>query len=150
MEQFNQKQRAEANKLDTAFTVRLFVGIIGNKALLNVGRRTWTADWTPSLTRPPNATKREPYKDLSPREVVIVSKRKGGLQTREKHLDRLCVFFNWAMERRDMDRNPCSPIHVMTREQEDAQTRRAYTPAELGTIFNPGLRETYCDTPARW
>ncbi|MDF4003868.1 hypothetical protein P3W33_10755 [Luteibacter sp. PPL552] len=33
LEQFNQKQRAEANKLDTAFTMRLFVGIVGDKPL---------------------------------------------------------------------------------------------------------------------
>lgn len=154
LEQFNQKQRADANKLDTAFTMRLFVGITGDKPLSELGAEDMDR-WLDALAHwPPNATKREPYKDLSPREVVIVSKRKGetpiGLRTREKHLDRLRVFFNWAMERRDMDRNPCAAIHVMTREQEDAQSRRAFTPTELATIFNPGLREMHCDTPARW
>ncbi|MET4675886.1 MULTISPECIES: site-specific integrase [unclassified Luteibacter] len=154
LEQFNQKQRAEANKLDTAFTMRLFVGIIGDKALASVGAEDMDR-WLDALAHwPPNATKREPYKDLSPREVVIVSKRKGetpiSLRTREKHLDRLRVFFNWAMERRDVDRNPCASIHVMTREQEDTQSRRAFTAAELATIFNPALREVHCDTPARW
>lgn len=123
LEQFNQKQRAEANKLDTAFTMRLFVGIIGDKALSDVGAEDMDR-WLDALAHwPPNATKREPYKDLSPREVLIVSKRKGetpiSLRTREKHLDRLRVFFNWAMERCDVDRNPCASIHIMTREQED-------------------------------
>lgn len=77
LEQFNQKQRAEANKLDTAFTMRLFVGIIGDKALADVGAEDMDR-WLYALAHwPPNATKRERYKDLSPREVVIVSKRKG-------------------------------------------------------------------------
>lgn len=54
------------------------------------------------------------------------------------------------MERRDLDRNPCASIHVMTREQEDTQSRRAFTAAELATIFNAAPREVHCDTPARW
>lgn len=54
------------------------------------------------------------------------------------------------MERRDVDRNPCASIHVMTREQEDTQSRQAFTAAELATIFNPALREMHCDAPARW
>lgn len=154
LEQFNQKQRAETNKLDTTFTMRLFVGIIGDKALASVDAEDMDR-WLDALAHwPPNATKREPYKNLSPREVVLMSKRKGetpiSLRTREKHLDRLRVFFNWAMERRDVDRNPCASIHVMTREQEDTQSRRAFTAAELATIFNPARRAEHCNTPARW
>lgn len=37
VQQFKQKQRAEANKLDTAFTMRLFAGIVGDKPLAEVG-----------------------------------------------------------------------------------------------------------------
>lgn len=154
LEQFNQKQRAEANKLDTAFTMRLFVGIIGDKPLSAINAEDMD-QWLDALAHwPPNASKREPYRDLSPREVVIVAKRKGeapiSLRTREKHLDRLRVFFNWATERRDVDRNPCASLHVLTREQEDAQSRRAFTPDELRTIFNPAFRATWCRTPAQW
>lgn len=154
LEQFNQKQRAEANKLDTAFTMRLFVGIVGDKLLAEVGAEDMDRLLDALAHWPPNASKRSPYKDLSPREVVIVAKRNDepaiSLRTREKHLDRLRVFFNWALGRRDIDRNPCASIHVMTREQEDTQSRRAFTPGELGTIFNPAFRELYCRTPAQW
>lgn len=98
LKQYNQKQRAEANKLDTAFTMRLFVGIVGDQALADIGAVD-VDRWLDALAHwPPNAAKREPYKNLSPREVVIVSKRKGeppiSLRTREKQLDRLRVFFN--------------------------------------------------------
>lgn len=154
LEQFGQKQRAEANKLDTAFTMRLFVGIIGDKPLSTINAEDMDR-WLNALAHwPPNASKREPYRDLSPREVVIVSKRNGeasiSLRTREKHLDRLRVFFNWSLERRDIDRNPCASLHVLTREQEDAQSRRAFTPEELRIIFNPESRDLWCRTPAQW
>lgn len=154
LEQFNQKQRAEANKLDTAFTLRLFVGIIGDKPLTAIGAEDMDR-WMDALAHwPPNASKRDPFKDLSPREVVIVAKQRGeapiSLRTREKHLDRLRVFFNWALERRDIDRNPCATLHVMTREQEDTQSRRAFTDAELAVVFQPGNREVFCDTPSKW
>lgn len=154
LQQFNQKQRAEANKLDTAFTMRLFVGIIGDKPLMDIGAEDMDRLLDALAHWPPNASKRSPYSDLSPREVVIVAKRNQetpiSLRTREKHLDRLRVFFNWALERRDIDRNPCASLHVMTREQEDTQSRRAFTPAELNTIFNPAIRQMYCRTPAQW
>lgn len=154
LEQFNQKQRAEANKLDTAFTMRLFVGIVGDKPLSEVGAEDMDRLLDALAHWPPNASKRAPYKDLSPREVVIVAKRKDesaiSLRTREKHLDRLRVFFNWALERRDIDRSPCASLHVMTREQEDTQSRRAFTSGELGTIFHPAFRELWCRTPAQW
>jgi integrase len=153
--QFRQKQRAEANKLDTTFTLRLFVGIVGDKPLRSVGA-TDMDQWMDAIAHwPPNASKRERYRDLSPREVIIQAKRDQdsaiSLRTREKHLDRLRVFMKWAVDRGDLDRNPAASLHVMTRDQENEQTRRAFTTAELQTVFHPALREIACaDTPARW
>lgn len=152
--QFAQKQRAAANVLDTTHTLTLFMGIVGDKPLTAIGPED-TDKWLDALAHwPPNASKRAPYKDLSPSEVVALAKRNSeppiSLRTREKHLDRLRVFFNWAMERRDIDRNPCASLHVMTREQEDAQSRRSFTPAELATIFDHRHRAMWCRTPAHW
>lgn len=121
--QFSQKQRAAANVLDTTHTLRLFVGIVGDKQLSDIGPEDMDL-WLDALAHwPPNATKRPAYKDLSPTAVAALAKRNGespiSLRTREKHLDRLRVFFNWCMERRDIDRNPSASLHVMTREQEE-------------------------------
>jgi integrase len=153
--QFGQKQRAEANKLDTTFTLRLFVGIVGDKPLRSIGT-TDMDQWMDAIAHwPPNASKRERYRDLSPREVIVQAKLDRdsaiSLRTREKHLDRLRVFMKWAVDRGELDRNPAAALHVMTRQQEDEQSRRAFTTAELNTIFHPAMRENACaDTPARW
>jgi len=152
--QFSQKQRAAANVFDTTHTLRLFVGIVGDRALAAVGTEDMHR-WLDAIAHyPPNANKREAYKNLTPTEVVVLAKRTKApaisLRTQEKHLDRLRVFFNWCVERRDIDRNPCASLHVMTREQEDSQSRRSFTNDELVTIFDPILRSKSCRTPAQW
>jgi hypothetical protein len=77
LQQFGQKQRAEANKLDAACTIQLFVGIIGDKPLSTIKAEDMDR-WLDALAHwPPNASKRKPYRDLSPRELVIVAKRNG-------------------------------------------------------------------------
>ncbi|MEX1826916.1 hypothetical protein [Luteibacter sp. CQ10] len=152
LKQFGQKQRAESNVLDTGHTLKVLVGVVGDKPLAEVDAQDMDAFFDAIGHLPPNATKHWPQ--LTVTEVIIKAKAEGlaGLshRTQEKHLDRLRVFFGWAFERGDIARNPAKTLHVMTRAQEDASTREAFTPAELARIFDPTTRAAECDQPHRW
>jgi integrase len=153
MRQFRQKQRATNNVLDTGHTLRLLLGVVGDRPLVDVDAESMDLFLDAIAHWPPNASKKPVYRDLTPSQVVAKAKRMGGKtisdRTQEKHLDRLRVFFNWSMARRDIDRNPAATLHVMTRDQEEAHSRRAFTDAELSTLFDPTRRATHCQTPVR-
>jgi integrase len=152
LKQFAQKQRAASNVLDTGHTLKLLLGLVDDKPLSEVDAQDMDLFLDAIAHLPPNATKRWPQ--LTVVEVLARAKAEGfaGLshRTQEKHLDRLRVFFGWAFERGDIARNPAKSLHVMTRAQEDASTREAFTPAELARIFDPSTRAAECDQPHRW
>lgn len=152
LKQFGQKQRAASNVLDTAHTLKVLMGVVEDKPLAEVDAQDMDAVLDAIAHLPPNATKRWP--SLTVAEVLAKAKTEGfpGLshRTQEKHLDRLRVFFGWAFDRGDIPRNPAKSLHVMTRAQEDASTREAFTPAELARIFDPAMRAAECDQPHRW
>jgi Integrase len=154
MKQFRQKQRAPANVLDTEYALRLFLGLVGDRPLVEVDAEAMDIFLDAINHWPPNASKKPAYKGLTPAQVVKKAKKLGeptiSARTQEKHLDRLRVFFNWCLARRDMDRNPAASLHVMTREQEETRERRAFTTDELATLFDPVRRAEHCATPVRW
>jgi integrase len=152
LKQFGQKQRAASNVLDTGHTLKVLLGVVDDKPLAEVDAQDMDLFLDAIAHLPPNATKRWPQ--LTVTEVLAKAKAEGfaGLshRTQEKHLDRLRVFFGWAFERGDIARNPAKFLHVMTRAQEDASTREAFSPAELARIFDPATRAAECDQPHRW
>ncbi|MFK2932078.1 site-specific integrase [Dyella agri] len=152
--QFKQKQRATANVLDTTHTLRLFLGVVGDKPLSAIGPDDIDAFLAAIADWPINASKKPDYKDLDVLGVLALSRRLHpptiGLRTQEKHLDRLRVFLNWCVKRQHLPTNPASDVHVMTRSQEDERSRRAFLPSELQALFDPERRDKHCRTPARW
>lgn len=152
LRQFAQKKRADSNLLDTTHTLRILAGVVDDKPVAEVDAQDMDVFLDAIATLPPNATKRWPK--LNVREVLAKARHEGlaGLshRTQEKHLDRLRVFLGWAHERGDITRNPARSLHVLTRAQEDASSREAFTPEELARAFDPIARTVACDQPHRW
>ena len=155
LKQFEQKKISATNKLDTTHTMTLFLGVVADKPLTSVGAEDLDVFLDAINHWPPNATKKKAFKNLSPSEIVAKAKQLGGetlaYRTQEKHLDRLRVFFNWAVKRQEMSFNPASDLHVLSRAQEDAPSRRAFTAKELSIIFDKERRAKFCaKTPDHW
>lgn len=154
IKQFGQKKRAESNKKDTAFTLRLFVGVVGDKPLAALDATDVDTFLDAIAVWPPNASKFRAFKDLTPAQVVTKAKKLGGEaiadRTQEKHLDRLRMFFNWCLGRKEIACNWAKDVHVLTRGQEEERSRRAYLPAELRLLFDPATRARHCTTPGKW
>jgi integrase len=152
--QFRQKKRAESNVADTTFSLRLLLGIVSDKPLASLCAEDMDRFLDAIAHWPANATKKAAYKGLAPAAVVAKAKKLGapGIaeRTQEKHLDRIRVFLNWAVHRRELAHNPATELHVLTREQEETRSRRAFTIEELRAIFDPARRAEHCDTPMRF
>ena len=90
---------------------------------------------------PSNASKKEAYQDLSPKQVVEKSKTRNdpklAARTKEKHLDRLKVFFNNCVERRILTYSPCTGLRVTSKQQDEQETRQPFSEEDLRIIFDP-------------
>ena len=90
---------------------------------------------------PSNASKKTAYKDLSTKEVIKKAKERDDKRlaprTKEKHLDRLRVFFNNCVERRILNYNPCMGLRVTSKQQDEQETRQPFTEEDLQIIFDP-------------
>ncbi|OOG64444.1 hypothetical protein B0E46_07265 [Rhodanobacter sp. B04] len=152
--QFRQKKPSAANILDTTFTLRILLSVVGDKPVRDVEATDMDKFLDAIQHWPPNATKQAAFKDLTPAAIVKKAKKLGGRvisqRTQEKHLDSLRKFFKWCVRRKELDDNPAAGLHVMTRAEEETRTRRAFSDAELATIFDPERRAKHCDTPSRW
>jgi integrase len=97
---------------------------------------------------PSNATKRPAFRNLSVLEVLAKARDvpdvpRLALRTKEKHLDRLRVFFRWCVDRKELDGDPSAKIHLTTKDQDEEATRREFRPAELQRVFDPTQLEAF-------
>jgi len=88
---------------------------------------------------PANASKKKSYRGLLPKEVLKKAKQRQdkGLapRTKEKHLDRLRVFFNNCVERRLLAYNPCKGLRITNKMQDEQESRLPFDEHDLRIIF---------------
>jgi integrase len=132
--------RSETNLLDTRFTLRLFLGLVGDKDLGDIGP-TDLDIFMDGLGRwPANASRKPRYRSQSPKDVLKEAKRHHDKtlapRTKEKHLDRLRVFFNNCTQRRLLTYNPCAGLRITNRDQDEQETRQPFSEQDLRIIFD--------------
>jgi len=139
--QMKVQERSETNHFDTAFSLRLFLGLVGDKDLSEVSHADLDTFMDALAHWPSNASKKKAYQDLSPKQVVEKSKTRDdprlAARTKEKHLDRLRVFFNNCVERRLLIHNPCTGLRVTSKQQDEQETRQPFSEEDLQVIFDP-------------
>ncbi|QWT22011.1 site-specific integrase [Bacillus sp. NP157] len=135
------QNRSGKNLLDTEHTLRLFLALGGDKPVQHVTADDIDAFMEAMRLWPANASKKPAYKGLTPSEIVAKAKREGspGLapRTREKHLDRLRLFFGIWAKRRLIAFNPCDGFQITNKAQDEARSREPFSPDDLKVIFAP-------------
>ena len=141
IEHMDGQNRSAKNLLDTEHTLRLFLALGGDKPIQAVTADDIDAFMGAMRVWPANASKKPAYRGLSPIEVVAKAKREGspGLapRTREKHLDRLRLFFGIWVKRRLIPFNPCDGFQVTNKAQDEARSREPFSSEDLKAIFSP-------------
>lgn len=135
------KNRSEKNLMDTGHTLRLFLALGGDKPVQHVVADDIGRFMSAMRVWPANASKKPAYKGLTPTEILAKARKDGteGLapRTREKHLDRLRLFFGTWLERGLGTSNPCNGFNVTTKAEDETRSREPFTTADLQTIFSP-------------
>lgn len=75
--QFKARKVSAGNVLDTAYTLRLLLGLVGDKPLAEVAAPDMDILMDALANLPPNASKDRVLRDLSPQEVIAKAKREG-------------------------------------------------------------------------
>lgn len=139
IEHMDGQNRSKKNLMDTEYTLHLFLALQGDSPV-----QTYTADDVDGFMAamrvwPSNASKKPAYRSLSPVEIVAKARAEGteGLapRTREKHLDRLRLFFGVWVKRRLIAFNPCDGFQVTNKAQDEMPSREPFSSDDLKTIF---------------
>ena len=156
LEQFRQSGRSRNTVGETDHSLSLFRDLVADVPLAQLDHehidhfRAEMAHW------PPRARILPVYRDLpNARAIIAAAKARGDggkLSDRsvEKHLDRLRVFFNWAVKRRQMPFNLLAGVRLQTDAQKYESARRSFQPSELAVLFDPGHRAPCATDPMRF
>ncbi len=155
LSQFKQRELSDKVGLDTAWTLKLFEAVVGDVPMRQIGKTETDRFLSALATWPSNATKRPAFRGLSVPEILAKAARlpdvpRLALRTKEKHLDRLRVFFGWCVDRNDIDGDPTSKIHLTTKNQDQEATRREFHLPELQRVFDPSSFEAFEKPQQYW
>jgi integrase len=141
LEQMKLREQSETNLLDSTFTLKVLLGIVGDKDLTEVSPDDMDQFMVALSQWPANASKKPQYKGLTPKQVVAKAKgcsaKKLAPRTKEKHLDRVRVFFKNCVDRRLLSYNPCDGLHVTSKAQDEEQTKRPFEEKDLRVLLDP-------------
>jgi integrase len=137
-------ERANREKktiLDSRHTLRLFVGIVGDKPVAELNGDNCRSFFDEVVFWPRNASKQPNNAGLSVREIISKAKTAGGeppaAHTLSKHRQRLSVFINFLMDNDHLQKSPLKGIAKASKFDAEDDTGRAFTQPELDAIFEP-------------
>jgi integrase len=149
---FGASGRAPATVEETEHTLSLFRDIIDDCPASDVGTEHVDRFRDALALWPARARVMGEFKGLNAREVIEKAQGRGmpGLSVRtvDKHLDRLRVFFNALVKRRELTHNPLADVRLQTSAAKYVPKRRGFEPHELAALFDPERRKQHTDGDA--
>jgi integrase len=149
---FGASGRAPATVEETEHTLSLFRDLIDDCPVSEVGTEHVDRFRDALALWPARARVMGEFKGLNAREVIEKAQGRGmpGLSVRtvDKHLDRLRVFFNALVKRRELTHNPLADVRLQTSAAKYVPKRRGFEPHELAALFDPERRKQHTDGDA--
>lgn len=141
LSQFKSKGRSATNLLDTTFTLGLFLSLVGDKELAAVDSSDLDKFVAALEIWPSNASKKALFRGLTAPEIVAKATAlpdvpRLAVRTKEKHLDRLRVFFGYCIKRKFLRDNPADGLGFTSKSQDGEQTRQPFNTEDLRQLFD--------------
>lgn len=149
-------RRDQKTIMESRHSLRVLLGVVGDMPAADLGTEQVRAFLDAVRHWPRNASKREPYKGRTVRQVLKLSKAAGepepAAHTLNKHRQRLSVFLQHLLASRVLQHNPLQGVARMTNHaaSAEAETGRPFTARELQAIFGDGFTEWASKYPHRW
>jgi integrase len=132
-------KREKKTVLDSRHALRLFLGIVGDKPVVELNADDCRLFFDEVAYWLRNASKRADNAGLSVRDIIAKAKTAGGeapaAHTLSKHRQRLSVFINFLLYNDHLQKNPLKGIAKASKFDTEDETGRAFTQAELDAIF---------------
>lgn len=141
---------------ESRHSLNILLGVVGNMPASELGAEHVRAFLDAVRHWPKNASKREPYKGRTVREVLKLSKANGepepAAHTLNKHRQRLSAFIQHLLASRVLHHNPLQGVARMTGHAAGAgvETGRPFTASELQAIFGEAFTGWASKYPHRW
>ena len=135
----HQRNTARSAMIDTAYALRIFIELVGDKAVGEI-----THDDTDIFVHalgswPANASKRLEYRDLAAPDVVRRARARRApplhLRTQQKHVDRLRCFFRYLENREEIRPGLLKGLRLYNRQRMAPKAKLPFKPDQLTTIF---------------
>ncbi len=141
LQDLERANREKKTVLDSRHTLRLFLGIVGDKHVSDLVSNDCRLFFDDVQYWPRNASKQPKYAGASVRQVITRAKAAGvespAAHTMSKHRQRLSVFFNFLLDNDKLQKNPLKGIAKTSKFDAEDDTGRAFTQEELDAIFEP-------------
>ncbi|MGB3840397.1 MAG: site-specific integrase [Rhodanobacter sp.] len=139
---------AKTTKEETEHALTLFCDLTDDMPLAEVDNKQIDDFRAAMSVWPPRARLLPAYRGLTAKAIVAAAKAAGSkglhIRTKDKNLDRLKVFFGWAVKRRELIHNPVAGLSLQSKAQKAAPSRRGFRPDELRRLFDPATRAAHC------
>ncbi|MDQ7994592.1 MAG: site-specific integrase [Luteibacter sp.] len=133
--------REKKTVLDSRHALRLFLGIVGDKPVVELNADDCRLFFDDVAHWPRNASKQAENVGLSVRDIIAKAKTASGeppaAHTLSKHRQRLSVFINFLLDNDHLQKNPLKGIAKTSKFDTEDETGRAFTQTELDAIFEP-------------
>lgn len=132
----HQRQTARSTMIDSAFTMRIFIELVGDKHVGEINHDDCDSFVRALSIWPANATKRLMFRELAAPEVLRAAMKYRTpplhLRTQQKHVDRMRCFFKYLENRREIEPNLLKGVRLYSRGKMMSKSRYPF-PEELLT-----------------
>ena len=136
----HQKKTSRSAVIETAWTLRIFVELVGNKSLNAIDVEDVDVFLQAVSIWPSHATKRREFRTMLAPDVVtkarILRTPRLNLRTQQKHIDRLRAFFRWLEGRQEIVPGLLRGLRLYKRNHDFGLRREPFSESELGLIFD--------------
>jgi integrase len=144
----------QANHTQTWFILKLFEEVAGDKPLKAITFQD-VDDVLATLAKMPSRTKyRRQLKGLTFIEMVAKAKREKmetiGLTTQGKIFGSLRSFFNWCVDKGELDASPARLVEGKRYHPEGMRKKQAFEPEDLELIFGDKLTKNVSEPHKYW
>jgi integrase len=148
-----QKKYSRTTLIDYRFTLRVFAELVGDKRLCDLNVDDADAFLQAMNGWPVHASKKREFRLMKAPEVLVKAARLGtptlSMQTQQKHIERLKVFFKWLEQRHEARPGLLSGVRLYRNSLNLGKPRKPFDEEDLKIIFDTKF-EPRLTTPWRF
>jgi integrase len=139
--EIKQKKYSRTTLGQSTFTTRIFQELVGDKYVDDLNHDDIDTFMHALSVWPKSSPKKRTYRGMLAPAIVEkaedIKVNRISLQTQQKHIDRLKMFFGWCVKRRQMKENLLAGKRLFHFSAADPKPRHPFEESDLKVLFDP-------------